>query len=81
MRKEFRTRTPAAQHTPKCTCRPIRWSSPVLNDVDTVELPCLALAPNLQPEVAPAEPRRTHQVSAWDWTSAARTPQRRPNAA
>ncbi len=80
MRKESRPRTGATQHSPRCTCSPIRWSSPVLSDVDTVELPCLALAPNPVSQSNPAEPRRTHQVSTWDWSRAG-SRLRRPNAA
>ncbi len=84
MRNEFHpqtSRTGATQHALHCTCSPIRWSSPVLSDIDTAELPCLAFAPNPVSEVNPAEPRRTHQVSTWDWSRAGSRHQRRPNAA
>ncbi|MCE2525474.1 MAG: hypothetical protein J4F99_05855 [Acidimicrobiia bacterium] len=81
MRNEHRTRAGKAQHPPHCTCSPIRWSSPVLSDVDTAELPCPAFASYAVSEVNPAEPRRTHQVSTWDWSRAGSRHQRRHNAA
>ena len=84
MRNEFRPQTARpgqAQHPLHCTCSPIRWSSPVLSDVDTVELPCLAFAPNPVSEQRSAEPRRNHQVSTWDWSRAGSRYQRRSTAA
>ncbi|MDE0668748.1 MAG: hypothetical protein OXI48_06945, partial [bacterium] len=68
----------AAQHSPGCSCSPIRWASPVLDEIDSAELPCRAFA--AQPQAEAPRPRQTRQITTWDWS---RSPSRwqRPRAA
>ncbi|MCY3786592.1 MAG: hypothetical protein OXG47_07685 [bacterium] len=81
MRKELREQTfraGATQPAAGCTCSPIRWASPVLDDIDPVDLPCPALA--AEPQARVPRPRLARQITTWDWSRSGRR-QQRPQAA
>lgn len=62
------------RHEPGCACSPIRWASPVLDDIDPVDLPCPAFAS--MPQASVPRPRQTRQISTWDWSRSASRRQR-----
>ncbi len=80
MRSEFRAHTNranATQHAPYCTCSPIRWAAPALEDLDPVDLPCQAFVSTPQHTEAAPQPRLSRQVSTWDWSRVGGRRQRR----
>ena len=84
MRNALRLQAPrpdVARHRLHCTCSPIRWSSPVIDEADPADLPCLALAANPESAARKPEPRRNRQVTTWEWGRTGGRTQHRPTAA